>query len=258
MGASSLVVAVLVSAERRLMLDGGAPQQDTVFVSLGHRCEVAWQLREFSGQEQAYPFDWLVTPLQAIPMMVEEDFAAIADPKYLRVTEYGGGIGWSVENMRYKVLLHHEFKRAPDGRIVDDWRGSIEQVAAKFAYLRRRWIDLMESARQICFVRRLGCLEMPSERHMPTFAAHYEALFSAFGKRAPQASRFYMFCDCDEVPVSDTVFDVSIGNATALDWRLDEDRWKGRSVAYRNALEQILRPALSKTATTRQRRHFAG
>jgi hypothetical protein len=45
-----------LNADRKRRMEPHSPQT-TTFVSLGHRCETAWQIRRFYGQEQAYPFD---------------------------------------------------------------------------------------------------------------------------------------------------------------------------------------------------------
>jgi hypothetical protein len=227
-------------------------QPDITFVSLGSRCETAWQIRQFYGQPQAYPFDWLVTPLDTLPLMIEEDFEAIADPRYLQVTQYGNGAGWSVENTRYKILLHHEFKRAPDGSIVPDWLAGLGDVVSKFAYLRRRWADLMNGSGRVCFIRRLGCFDMPSEQPVATERAHYLRLFAAVSRRAPRILPTYMFCDCPNVPIADNVLDAAIGYATPVDWPEAEDRWKGRTVGYRDVFAKILTPALNGTSTRRR------
>ncbi len=43
-------------------------------ISLGYRCEVAHRIRTRFGDDRAMPFDWLITPLSSIPLMVEDEF----------------------------------------------------------------------------------------------------------------------------------------------------------------------------------------
>jgi hypothetical protein len=229
-------------------------EQDKItFVSLGYRCETAWQIREFYGQTEAYPFDWLVTPFDTLPLMIEEDFEAIADPRYLRVTQYGQGAGWSVENTRYKLLLHHEFERAEDRTIVPHWLNGLGQVVDKFAYLRKRWTRLMNSSEQVCFIRRIGRIEIPSEQQLRTDREHYLAVFAAIRNRAPRVRPLYLFCDCDNVPVTVNVLDVTIGFPGPADWPRIEDRWKGRTAAFQDAFRQVLSPAIKGFTGSRRR-----
>ncbi len=188
-----------------------------------------------------------------LPLMISEDFASIADPRYLRVTEYGGGIGWSVENTRYKTFLHHEFDRLEDGRIAPRWMDKIQQVTEKFAYLRRRWAQMMDGSGQICFVRRFGCMDMPSEQLTETSRADYLRLFSAVYSRAPNARVSYIFIDCQNVPVAENVLDVAIGTATVADWPLAEDRWKGHTIGYDRVFRDVTAALLDKDG---QRRRF--
>ncbi|MFG1419223.1 DUF1796 family putative cysteine peptidase [Xanthobacter sp. V0B-10] len=80
------------------MDDGGAPRPPAGrlprfdrMVSLGGNCEVAYQLRCFSGSDRAYPFDWWVLPLGGLPALLDAGAdAAFALGHLSRVDEYDG------------------------------------------------------------------------------------------------------------------------------------------------------------------------
>ncbi len=44
-------------------------------ISLGAACAPAWQIRNFTEQETAFPFDWLVLPFNSLLEILRNDFA---------------------------------------------------------------------------------------------------------------------------------------------------------------------------------------
>lgn len=60
-------------------------------ISLGGRCETAYQLRRHSRSERAYPFDWWVTPGYSLPRLLRGGVAATFTPPYLKaLADYDG------------------------------------------------------------------------------------------------------------------------------------------------------------------------
>src|SRR5947209_282461 len=54
--------------------------QFDVAVSLGSRCEVAFQLAQHGYRDASFPFDWIVTPIGALYQLIENDFKGLLDP----------------------------------------------------------------------------------------------------------------------------------------------------------------------------------
>ncbi len=52
-------------------------------ISLGRACDIAFHIRRCFGQEEAYPFDWLITPVEALTTLVRTDFDGFLDPASL-------------------------------------------------------------------------------------------------------------------------------------------------------------------------------
>lgn len=86
-------------------------------ISLGGRCEVAYQLRRLTGSDRAFPFDWWITPLRSLPNILREGPAAVFDEKYIRVLpDYDGHpaiyshLGYSEQ--KGGTIHLHEFSRS--------------------------------------------------------------------------------------------------------------------------------------------------
>lgn len=216
------------------------------YISLGHRCEVAWQIRHWTGQEQSYPWDWLVSSLSGCTAMIEDDFVHLHDEDLLKVVAYGSGSGWSVLNTRYNVLLHHQFDRDRDGKIIEGWRHQIKDARSKFAHLRLRWRSLLESEGHLCFIRRFSNLEMPSERGAATSCDDYLKVIDVIKRRAPRAKISLALGDCRDLPASPHMLPFSVGRATSEDWPDPKHIWRGRSSSYQKLFREMLPPFLTR------------
>lgn len=52
-------------------------------ISLGGRCEVAYQIRRATRSGTAYPFDWWVTPLDSVVKVLEGGFEGVFEARHL-------------------------------------------------------------------------------------------------------------------------------------------------------------------------------
>lgn len=223
------------------MLHFRRPPDDHIPISLGYRCEVAYQIRRRFGVHQALPFDWLITPLSSIARMVEEGFSHMADPVCLEPIdlERYGRIEQGVLNTRYNVVMRHDFRETEDLRLLPGWRDEIPDVAAKWAHLARRWEECLTSGKAITFVRRAGNISIVNGDSLPTKASQYHDLFDLLRKRAPR-SRFIVadpHCDLNgnDILVGD------IGAPSALFGREAADAWKGPSRKWRRLFTKAKR-----------------
>jgi hypothetical protein len=110
-------------------------------LSVGHACDVAHQVRRHFQQTEAYPFDWLTTPLDGLVRLVENDFADFLDETVL-VAE-----GKYLRDARYGVRFLHEFENPAR------FRDNLADVRAKYERRIERWRRLMESGPSVLFVR---------------------------------------------------------------------------------------------------------
>ncbi len=93
-------------------------------VSLGALCEVAFQARRLSRSDRANIFDWWITPLASVSVVLEHGAAAVFAPgQLMKVPDYGG------KPALYSHLsgtIHlHEYARTVDFLALD-----VETIAA--------------------------------------------------------------------------------------------------------------------------------
>lgn len=84
-------------------------------ISAGPRCATSWHIRRVFEQEQAYPLDWWVTPLQSMAHLLlgAEPFAFQREDLEIVLTPYGE----TVVNKRWLLQHHHDFQHLADGSI---------------------------------------------------------------------------------------------------------------------------------------------
>ncbi len=240
-------------------------------ISLGYRCEVAHQIRAMFGVEAAMPFDWLITPLASIPLMLEEGFQHMADPRWLEPFDQVrlGRRFVTVVNTRYQVLLPHEFPQTAERSIVADWRDHIPAVASKWAHLSDRWRQTLAVGGPIVFVRRGGELRLATFQEgaitrdpmaplgpdetirdailsvyrieekalQPTPAQAYLDLLKSLRAAAPNCRLLVADPGCDLARTD--ILTASVGLPGPEDWPDPLDYWKGPTSAWRQALRQI-------------------
>jgi Putative papain-like cysteine peptidase (DUF1796) len=93
-------------------------------ISLGGLCEVAFQLRRLSRSGRAYAFDWWITPLTSVSIVLEHGAACVFAPQFLvKVPDYGG---LPALYSRLTATVHlHEYAKTTDFLALD-----VETIAA--------------------------------------------------------------------------------------------------------------------------------
>jgi hypothetical protein len=122
----------------------------TAVVSLGYSCALAHNLRRYFAVDEAFPFDWWVTPATAVVGVLQRpDPDWLYDPEYLKLVDNGN----SVEHSELGILYHHEFPRDPDGLVVINFLELIAEPKARAAYLLNRLLSADHSDARILFLR---------------------------------------------------------------------------------------------------------
>jgi putative papain-like cysteine peptidase DUF1796 len=103
------------------------------FVSIGTKCAITYNLRRYYGTDRSYPMDWWITPLGALPYLIEHEFDADMRQENLELV----GNRHSVMNKNLSVLHHHDFPRDEHGFIMDDWRDHVDEARARNERLRQ-------------------------------------------------------------------------------------------------------------------------
>ncbi|QRG05252.1 hypothetical protein EZH22_19405 [Xanthobacter dioxanivorans] len=141
-------------------------------VSLGALCEVAFQVRRLSRAEQAYPFDWWITPLAGVAPVLEAGAAAVFAPQEIvKVSDYGGK---AALYSRLGGTVHlHEFPAGEDFLALSEEAIS-GRLVAKYAMLQERMVSTCRTGTTLFVRQRL-------REHDPQGPALEAALDRLFG-----------------------------------------------------------------------------
>ena len=118
-------------------------KQFDLVLSAGPYCRTAFHVRRLFEQEQAFPFDWWVTPATSALAMLHPDyrFNLCADAIFL--TE----AGQVALNSRDQILQLHDFQRDRDGALsMDDLDQQLIQINSKYSFLFERLRQLLHAA----------------------------------------------------------------------------------------------------------------
>lgn len=120
-------------------------------VSLGKSCEVATQLRLKGIRKNAYPFDWLVSPFDALESFIINEGVHFLDEDKLVFKEINppNHPYYSVLDSYYGLESYHDFL-GPDDIAQHD------KVRAKFDRRKKRFFDLLRSDNRILLIRSGG------------------------------------------------------------------------------------------------------
>lgn len=107
-------------------------------ISLGALCEVAFQLRRLSRSGRAYVFDWWITPLTSVSVVLEQGAASVFAPQFLVKAPDYDGLPALYSRLSRTVHLH-EYPKGVDFLALD-----VETIAAtlreKYAALHARML----------------------------------------------------------------------------------------------------------------------
>ena len=118
-------------------------------ISLGFRCDVAFQLRMHSGDNTAHFFDWLALPARGVIDIIKRDFDVFAPEDLVYAAYPAPG---RVDDRRTGTRFHHQFPF--QGQRVDpDFMRGYDPFIAKFRHLAQRFRDYVGS-RPVTLVRR--------------------------------------------------------------------------------------------------------
>lgn len=119
-------------------------------ISLGTRCDVAFQLRMHSGDNTSHFFDWLALDSNAVIQIIEKDFNVFA-PDDLKFLPIGNGHN-HVQDAVTGARFHHHFPMA-GGSVISDFLTAYPQFIGKFEHLANRF-RMYALEHPVTFVRR--------------------------------------------------------------------------------------------------------
>ncbi len=131
----------------------------TDVVSLGYNCRTTRRVRDYFGTEEAYPFDWWVSPMKGlIGVLLEWDVDRLYDPAVLAEVRSGEQIAY-LRHGRYGIKFMHDFP-SDQGRVRPNWREHLPEAKSRMTHLMAKFDALNSPDRKVLFYREVG----PSDR----------------------------------------------------------------------------------------------
>nr|WP_255643142.1 DUF1796 family putative cysteine peptidase [Acidocella sp. KAb 2-4] len=190
------------------------PRRFHKVVSLGYACDVAHQIRRILHQTESYPFDWLLTPLNAVQTLIQTGFDGFLAPENL-VHEHN-----YVLDRETGIKYLHDFKN------LENFSGEIMEIREKYSRRVARWQDLMRHQASILFVR-----GQKDYDHLPPISLDAaRRLWSVIAQAYPAISLHLLVIqplDCT-VPdfADDKITMVRMGNPDPIVWSGDDGKWQ--------------------------------
>ena len=117
-------------------------------ISIGASCQIAHQVRRLWPQQQeAYPFDWIVTPYKALLKTLGDNFAGFVCGDYLELKTNSEGKITHIENTKSGVQFYHDFPCSVD------FISHLVTVKKKYDFLIGRWREMIASGSNVLFIR---------------------------------------------------------------------------------------------------------
>ena len=130
-------------------------------ISLGNRCQTALRLTVNNVRNEAYPFDWIISPFESIIKFLDLRGEGFLNPDYL-IVNYNSNpekciVG--IYDVFYGITFVHDFDYYPKGHEFPAIHFSQTQVTnfneikSKFERRIERFFKICESDKRILFVR---------------------------------------------------------------------------------------------------------
>lgn len=116
-------------------------------ISLGLDCQPAHYIRTLSKQTEAYPFDWLITPMETLPRILatgpESIFYDVAQFEDLHEKRPSNA---TIKHKDLGIVFFHDF---PPNQAL----GAFSQVQSKYRHLASRWHSTLNENIAVLFIR---------------------------------------------------------------------------------------------------------
>lgn len=115
-------------------------------ISLGFNCQVAYQLRLYGLRYEAYPFDWIICPFNAVIKLIEDDFKYFLDPQYLKFIH--------TENQKHILNTYYDIKFLHDFRLSESFMEDYESVKETYTRRIERFYQKMNESSPALLIRK--------------------------------------------------------------------------------------------------------
>lgn len=163
----SIEMALNTQCEREAELQE-LKKERFIAISLGYNCFPAFHLRDHGLRMRSFPFDWNITPFNALYAILERDFEGFVDMQNLAINEREN----TVYNKYYQFKLNHDFEIADwiettHGLIpaVPESLAKYQEVLAYYARRIIRFYDVFTLGVPIYLFRRIISAEQARQLH---------------------------------------------------------------------------------------------
>lgn len=193
-------------------------------VSLGSNCECAWNIHNHFGNDESYPFDWLIIPHSALVSVLNDRFKFFGAPENMEVV----GGGKSVRCNRYNILHHHSFPRDGSDTISSHWINERENVYSKSQYLGAKFLASFATGVNLFVRNRSGNDDMLLRDDEDKKAGSQINLLSTLDAVFPDAVNYLLCVNIDNNDEHERIIHAAtqnLGDVPSGDWRVSPLGW---------------------------------
>ncbi len=144
-------------------------------ISVGYNCGAAYQIRLHTGLREAYFFDWLYSPIDAVAKVVNSNFRDLFLRERIEINREGR----EVVDLHYGLRLNHSFKVNGVGLVLPELvERNLRAERDKFNFMAGKFVSALRSDERCAFIR------YNPFPHKPDSDASIDKLHSALMKQA--------------------------------------------------------------------------
>jgi hypothetical protein len=182
----------------------------TQLVGLGGDCQVAYQIERLQPNFQKHFFDSLVTPIESAIELVDNRFDKILQDDRLAFTWQGDTLE-RITDVEYNIWHLHRLGQGDPADLV--------RLRAKYGYLAKKFMLLLESGEKVIFVRRWHYIDGTRSE------AAARRLLAALQRVNPAAELLFLHDRQTWEHFADGPFRSMYLRPSDTDWRGDNDAW---------------------------------
>ena len=192
-------------------------------ISLGSRCQTAYQIRRLTGKTQAQVFDWMIAPHRGVVKAIETNFS-----DFMQLENLKRGVSASdefkyrhIEDASYGILYQHEFLNSAS--LEEDY----QRIKSKYDFLIGRWNETMRSESKVLFIRQAVGGFHPAIDEPEIGEQEAQELVHAISGAYPALDfRLLLLTPQARTPLRTEKYDVlTMEQPNPWDWRGDLDVW---------------------------------
>ncbi len=174
-----------------------------ILISLGPDCISAFALHNAGLRDQAFPFDWNLTPMDAIIKIFADDFQHVCALDHLKVDPDNSS---KIRDDYYGITFVHDFVNPinikkddveadySEQQVTADWSSMVPIVKEKYRRRYDRMIAIIGSGRPVYFLRYGHC--------NPDQAQH---LYNLIKSKYPQSNVFIIVASDHSEKITDQI-----------------------------------------------------